>query len=124
MRKFFLSDKFKDNLKNAIYFLRSHKQQNINTLLKPLEIMVSNPSEFDENCQCNIEWIGSQFLSEISRIPNSNNEELNIIIDDLYSIVYRFLLEFDLSTNFDLSGELTNFISYCQDNIGSFSSGT
>lgn len=53
--------------------------------------MVSNPSEFDENCQCNIEWIGSQFLSEISRIPNSNNEELNIIIDDLYSIVYRFL---------------------------------
>lgn len=124
MQKFFLSDKFKDNLKNAIYFLRSHKQQNINTLLKPLEIMVSNPSEFDENCQCNIEWIGSQFLSEISRIPNSNNEELNIIIDDLYSIVYRFLLEFDLSTNFDLSSELTNFISYCQDNIGSFSSGT
>jgi len=121
---FFQAEDLQEDLKKSIFFLKNDEGEINQRLTKILSIIRSNASQFDESCRCNIEWIGSQFASELSRLTNTRNKEKEEAIDTLCAMIYRFLLEFDLSSNFDLYSELRYFISYCQDHVSDFSVST
>lgn len=50
-----------------------------------------SPKDWDERCSFNIKYIGNQFINQIESFNQDDSED----IDDLYSMTYRFLCEFD-----------------------------
>ncbi|MBP7352422.1 MAG: hypothetical protein KA964_05310 [Comamonas sp.] len=122
---FFQTDEIQNLLTSAIYSINKSKEVKQRRLHSALKIIKSHANQFDENCQCNIDWIGENLRSDLSKISSSQQkeeEEEKDLIDELYSSIYRFLLEFNLKNNFELSPELNSFISYAQDRIDDFNS--
>lgn len=72
-----------------------------------ITIIGRNSEEFDNRCQVNIGWIGPQFFSSISNIAHENDEQK---INDIVSMVYRFILEFNMSMKGELSSDLREFM--------------
>ncbi|MDC5850881.1 hypothetical protein OPW32_16935 [Vibrio europaeus] len=61
--------------------------------------MKKEPSKWDEFCQINIGWIGSNFIESLT-LPR--DEWGKSELDDICSSCFRFLLEFDLSVKSEL----------------------
>nr|WP_321513121.1 hypothetical protein [uncultured Pseudodesulfovibrio sp.] len=59
-----------------------------------LKDMILNPEDWDRDCQINIEWIGSQFNKRLDRVSSDSTREN---LDDLFSICFRYALEFELN---------------------------
>ncbi|ELX11473.1 hypothetical protein Jab_1c00560 [Janthinobacterium sp. HH01] len=72
-----------------------------------LDIMASHPDEFDNLCQFNIEKIGTPFNSIINE---SNGLSGTLDYPRLASLVFRFVIEFDISMGSGLSDDLRNFV--------------
>jgi uncharacterized protein YqfB (UPF0267 family) len=72
-----------------------------------LEIIASNPDQFDKFCAFNIAKIGNIFISTVSEF---RGDLASIDIPRLTAFVFRFISEFDLSISNDLSMELQSFL--------------
>ncbi len=84
-------------------------------LERSLEIVGSiskNPDGWSDRCRFNINWIGDNFISELSSYQASSIEG----IDNIYTCAYRFLCEFDffIGPGKELSLELRSLRSKIQ----------
>ncbi len=113
-------EKFRSRIENELATgsqdkLYDEKLRNLGVLLNNL---FAHPTKFDENCQANIQWIGSDLESRLQR---HKEEGLSAeYVDDLYSTFYRFAVELDLSVPGDLSFELRKFVQFADLNRDSF----
>lgn len=82
-----------------------------------LSIIVSDPEEFDRNCQKNIEWIGQDFTSSLYNPPIDKSE--TSLLNE-FVMAYRFVIEFEFSIPNELSFELRQLKSFVKDNLESF----
>ncbi|MNF95379.1 hypothetical protein D3C84_781260 [compost metagenome] len=78
--------------------------------------MKSSTPEWDENCQCNIEWIGQKFSEYISASSSTNSKES---INMIYAMLYRFVIEMEMTSNLphDLVRSLDTVIENNRENI-------
>lgn len=117
-----------DNCKSALEAFRrrldnSHQESDFEKernkhLTTILTSMIEAPSEWDKNCQVNIQWIGRNFLSTISNAENLTRD----FIDKAFSLFYRFLFELYLSINGDLTIEFERARKFGLDRADDFSS--
>lgn len=103
----------KMNLRQAI-----NPPQKVLNLHAALKILRAHTTEFDEHCQTNIEWFGRQFLEDLETYTNLKTPVENV--DVVYSAIYRFVVELELSLHNDLSMELRQFRGFTEDNLGLF----
>lgn len=86
-------------------------------LLVVCKAIKGNPDLWDERCQINIDWVGDNlvhFLSE--RVTNLDKEDL----DNAMGLLFRFLLEYHLSTRNDLHRDLERARRFCIENTVNF----
>ncbi|MCV6613216.1 MAG: hypothetical protein OIF55_20885 [Amphritea sp.] len=67
-----------------------------------VQSMIKNPEQWGEYCSINVSWIGDHFISQLLINESDFSKEK---FDDIFSICFRFLLEFDLSIKNELSRE-------------------
>lgn len=70
-------------------------------IINILKFALRRPDIWDRNCQINIEWIGDDFIQELSNIELGKYK-----LDNLCSSCFRFMTEFDLSIKSDIGREL------------------
>jgi hypothetical protein len=102
-----------DNVKILGAFLRKaeaahiedeSRNNRLSICKKIIEFIYKSPKSWDDKCRFNIKNIGDQFLSGLRGFDSSKSED----IDDIYSMSYRFLCEYDFlvgpgkELNFDL----------------------
>ncbi|OED51902.1 hypothetical protein BEI46_18505 [Aliivibrio fischeri] len=86
-------------------------------ILGILKFMSRRPDLWDNNCQINIEWIGENFIEKMSK----NNLD-KFKLDELCSICFRFMMEYDLSIKGDISHDLMALRQQLLVHINSFES--
>jgi hypothetical protein len=86
-------------------------------LQEVLQIILQNAQKFDEECPINIKWIGRSISDGLKKVASNAKGE----VDTLYSLIYRCVVELDLSMRSDLSPELQMFQNYCREHRASFS---
>jgi hypothetical protein len=72
-----------------------------------LSMIASNAADFDQHCQMNVEWSGAYLLDRLSDVKRVANGEISEIVT---ALVYRFLLEYDLSVKNRVSSEMRVFM--------------
>ena len=119
-KKLFSTPAGSQALDSAMEFLQLHKDDVIHVRLRQvLKIIKANAEEIDRNCPINVGWIGDETINRI--------KELNVftedITDEIYVIaafIYRFITEFDMSIQGELSMELRAFSSAVDENLNKF----
>ncbi|ENQ4672915.1 hypothetical protein ACEO74_003468 [Vibrio cholerae] len=92
-----------------------HRNQHLLAICNAIKV---NPTLWDERCQINISWIGEHLVNFLSeRVKKLDRENL----DNAMGLLFRFLLEFHLSTRNDINRELEKARRFCIDNASSFS---
>jgi hypothetical protein len=120
---FFALDETKQLLSKLNRFLSEIPEKDSDRFLIAKQIssviglILNNVDQFDRQCQTNIQWIGSSFISELANLDNSQEP---IKLDVFLSTLYRFLIEFDLSMKDRLSFELQSFQRFVNDNLEKF----
>jgi Family of unknown function (DUF5367) len=124
--KYFSLERTLSVLHTLLTKLDSRSQQAAQTpdvvphLKQILRVMVANPAVFDENCQANIKWIGSTFLSFAERFE-TEGEHTIASLEDIFGASYRFLCEFEFVIANDLSFELRAVQNFVNENLDKFS---
>lgn len=90
-------------------------------LQKILELMLSNPERFDEFASQNIEWIGSNFISEISNLFELKPEKQSESITSIFTSAYRFLCELEFTQPGSASFDILRIMNFVHDNLDDFS---
>lgn len=91
-------------------------------LADALKVIKNFPSEFDEKCSINLEWIGHSIKSSLINFSAElDNKKIDEYIDNMYADFYRIILEFDVSNSFDLNRSLTYFLDFTRQEIKLFS---
>lgn len=72
-----------------------------------LYIVASNAESFDRNCQANVDWIGKTTLSRIQSLGSSAQKD---DVDYISAVMFRFMIEYDMSIKNELSMEISTFI--------------
>ena len=93
-------------------------QAKVSLLALAVNIIANNTALFDTNCQVNIEWIGDSLQAAMLRVIEKDAAMEHV--DRLYGLVYRFVVELDLSREGDLSLELRRFLNYLVENEKEF----
>lgn len=91
-----LSDKEKFVLEGTLTFLRA---------------LEAAPKVFDENCALNRDAIGSSLMSRLGTVTTIDAAGR----EEIFVMSYRFLIELQLSTTFDLSMELSQIVHRVRD---------
>ena len=78
----------------------------LSSLEEVLSAMVKSPSVFEEYCPFNIDYIGDKFIERLEVLGFSESEPA----DELLSMCYRFLLEWQVSTRDDLPPSLLRVV--------------
>ncbi|MFM2589663.1 hypothetical protein [Vibrio sp. TBV020] len=87
-------------------------------LLVVCKAIKDNPKLWDERCQINIGWVGEHLLHFLSeRTSNLDKDDL----DSVMGLLFRFLLEFHLSTPNDMHRDLERVRRFCSENAADFS---
>lgn len=89
-------------------------------LARTLEIIASNAELFDQNCQLTIGWIGTGILSRLTNIASKSEQLQSSSIDELYGLIYRAVIEFDMSAEEDFGLDLLAFKNYATSNLSDF----
>lgn len=79
--------------------------------------MENKPSQWDEFCQINIQWIGDHF---INRLADEEIELSKERLDDICSMCFRFLFELYLSIKNDLAIEFETARRFVFNNVDLF----
>lgn len=72
-----------------------------------LRIIAANAADFDDRCQINISWLGNNLFGYLNAIREISDEKIDLVV----GIVYRFLVEYDLSVKNNLSSEIKEFFN-------------
>lgn len=72
---------------------------------------------FDKNCQVNIAWIGENLKNRLSSVDVANRV---VDVNYITSIMYRFVLEMELSIKTELPFELRTFQEFVRANVDVF----
>jgi len=95
----------------------SNDNLKVEQLIPVIGILMNNTGQFDENCQQNIKWIGSGLTFQLHNLDDLMKD---FNLDSLITMIYRFVIEFDLSIKNELSRELLLFQRFVKDNINKF----
>jgi len=109
---------FQNWLRTTGYLDAVSKSKKAQLLTQALQIFSSNAALVDERCQVNIEIIGRKLLEELGGLPTA--AVMTSMLDTLYSMVFRFANELDLSMQGELAPELREVISYGFENRSEF----
>lgn len=90
------------------------------TLLKIVELMISNASRFDEYCTANIEWIGDSFMREVREFPNTPEEKRSEAITSNFTSAFRFLCELEFVQPAEPSFEIRKIGLFVDENFELF----
>ena len=82
--------------------------------------MESEPEQWDELCQININWIGKSFMSQLSNEEQKLSKES---LDYICSMCFRFLFELYLSIKNDLTKGFEDARQFVFNNIDAFEAG-
>lgn len=125
-KEYFVTDNIQRLIESAVRKLESLRESGaetdrdkINLLGEALLVIKSNPLSFDQNCQINIEWIARPFAHSLERLVGGENSFK--YLEELYSMIYRFVREFEVTANAELSMELRRFMNLADDQYSSFS---
>ena len=93
-------------------------------VLAPLKrffkILIENTNAFDQHCATNIEWIGQQFIEQLTEFPETKPENQSGLLISIFTSAYRFLCELDFSQPGDLSFELRDVKNFVGKNLERF----
>ncbi len=89
-------------------------------LRQTLGIIKNNAVQFDENCQMNVRWNKSTFARELEIVARKPLTD----VDELYGTIFRFMIEFELTIQNDLSMELRAFITFADEQLIEFNTNT
>lgn len=121
-KKFFERPEIKEQLrqvKNKLDGLYERENsEKLNLLSQAVNIVANNTETFDSNCQVNIAWIGEGLLGAMDGVIAKDVTAQKI--DHFYSLLYRFVVELDLTTKTDLSLELRRFQNYILEDKAAF----
>lgn len=92
-------------------FSDAGQQFMLRLIMVALDSMKEWPSAFDEKCSFNIANMGGQYVSGLRNI--STNEVMNLGF--LFSVSYRFLLEFQINTNGKAPDAIVDVVSCVHD---------
>lgn len=86
-------------------------------LLVVCKSIKNNPESWDQRCQINIGWISEHLIHFFEdRTTNLDKDDL----DSAMGLLFRFLLEFHLSTPNDIHRDLERARRFCTENSASF----
>lgn len=86
-------------------------------------ILISNAEAFDQHCSANIQWIGNNFINELTNFSEIKLESKNELLISIFTSSYRFICELEFSQPDDLSFELRSIKKFVDDNLESFAVG-
>lgn len=84
-----------------------------------LTIFANNAEQIDMHCQTNIAWIGNSLAGRLQNLGDPNLDTAQL--DEFLALLYRFVVEFDLSVKNEISLELRIFQTFVKDNLDKFS---
>lgn len=90
------------------------------TLLKIIELMISNAARFDEYCTANIEWIGDSFMREVREFPSIPEENKSEVITSAFTSAFRFLCELEFVQPSEPSFEVRRIGTFVDENFELF----
>jgi len=82
-----------------------------------IQSMANKPEQWDKLCEINIIWIGDRFISSIS---NQGEELTKSLLDDTFSMCFRFLFELYLSLKTELALEFEKARKFAFQSIDKF----
>lgn len=94
----------------------------IRALTQIINLMISNPDKFDEFASVNIEWIGQNFIQEISNYLNGPTGNRNHDTQSIFTSAYRFLCELEFTQPGNPSIEVLSVINFVHENLSFFES--
>ncbi|WP_192551874.1 hypothetical protein [Pseudomonas sp. IzPS59] len=103
-----------------IFSATSDSEMVAKTLLKIIELMISNAARFDEYCTANIEWIGDSFMREVREFPNTPEEKKSEIITSNFTSAFRFLCELEFVQPAEPSHEVRKIGLFVDENFELF----
>lgn len=112
-----------DILRNAIQFLDQYNFENdsiesqVEKILSIINSIASSSSEWDKKCNFNINSVGDSYIDYLVK-TNSNNIT-DEIVNNLYVLSYRFLLEYNFSSDNGLSVRFKNILANIEEDIKS-----
>jgi len=83
-----------------------------------LNEMRSAPDQWGEHCPNNIQWIGQSFINQLNAAKNTPD---TISMDELFSICFRFFVEYDLTVPGKFTMDLSKLSEFALENISNFS---
>lgn len=96
------------------------KDEIISSLRLIIESILNNSSDYDENCQSNIGWIGNNFITSLIDF-NEKNPDVWVQIEPIFSSAYRFICELEFSISNDLNHDLSQIKQTVDYNLALFS---
>ncbi len=109
--------KFRQRIDSLVPSNDFDKQRN-SLIRLVINAMDKKPDEWNMFCQINIKWIGDQFISRLADEEELNKESL----DDICSMIFRFLFELYLSTKNDLAVDFERARRFIFNNLELFES--
>lgn len=120
MNKCFVTEGVKSSIDDLIQQLgMSMGREREKVLKETLIIIRKNPEKFDENCQANISWFDASRVSSYLSVTG-DSEKREDEIQSAFALIYRFVVEFDLSVDGDVSRGLRDFMEYAELHVDEF----
>lgn len=89
-------------------------------LAQILDLMIANPTKFDEFASINTEWIGSGFIGEISGYFGLGVGMRSEAIRSIFTSAYRFLCELEFTQPAEPSFEIRRIMNFVHENLEGF----
>jgi hypothetical protein len=92
----------------------------LDNLKQIIDLMIANPTKFDDFASVNSEWIGGHFFSEMESYFNAPEEKRHGIIRSIFTSAYRFLCELEFTQPAEPSFEVRKVMNFVHENIEGF----
>jgi hypothetical protein len=83
-------------------------------------VLSANLAYFDEHCPANIEWLGRQYINELTIVLEERSSAPDEKLIDIFTSSYRLLCEIEFSQPGDLSFELRGIKNFVDENLEKF----
>lgn len=123
-KNFFVDPDIQVQLREVIKTLKQVSMDDLltyekaNNLSQVLSIFLNNAKKIDLFCRLSISWTGPSVHSALFNFPNVIEEQIHL--DNLYALIYRFVIEYDLSVKDSLTEHLKSFQRFAQEHISEF----
>lgn len=117
-------NRFMMKLRKVSYESQFSNERNV-VIHAMIESILRYTTEWDENTKITAAYIGAKLISKINSALNTGNEttfESEDDLDDIFSLLFRFSLEMDLTARGEIEFDLNNIKSFALKNKQSFCS--